>query len=348
MRRVLDGAAEADLIQAARAGDGDAFNRLVAPHARSLHVHCYRMLGSLQDAEDALQETLVRAWRGLAGFGERSSFRRWLYRIATNVCLTALARRRPLPAPPEALPPAPEPDDQIILSPYPDTLLSELPSLEPEPEARYDSRESVQLAFVAAVQLLPPRQRAALLLHDVLGWTADEIAELLETTRAGVNSALQRARETLERRRADGRLELGRAQPAEGIVAEVVSRFVSAWEAADISRLVALLREDALMTMPPAPLLYRGSRVISDFFATVPLEGALDRTRLLITGANGQPAVAVYFPDEESGRHRAYGLMVLVLEDEQIAEIVGFADPSLFPAFGLPAELPNEARLSSR
>jgi RNA polymerase sigma-70 factor, ECF subfamily len=339
MRTETDAAAEADLLAAARAGDDAAFSRLVAPHTRPLHLHCYRMLGSLQDAEDALQETLVRSWRNLDQFGERSSFRRWLYRIATNVCLTALARRKPLPAPPEPLPPAPEADDQILLTPYPDALLSELASTDPEPDARYDTRESVQLAFVAAVQLLPPRQRAALLLRDALGWSADEVADLLETTRAGVNSALQRARETLDRRRAEGRLELGRAVPAEGVAAEVVDRFVEAWEAADVARLAALLREDALMTMPPAPLLYRGPRAIGHFFATVPLAGALDRTRLLTTRANGQPAVAVYFPDDEPGRYRAYGLMVLVLDGDRIAEIVGFSDPSLFPAFGLPGEL---------
>jgi RNA polymerase sigma-70 factor (ECF subfamily) len=340
MRTEMEEAAEANLLAAARAGDDDAFGRLVAPHARALHLHCYRMLGSLHDAEDALQETLVRAWRNLAQFSERSSFGRWLYRIATNVCLTTLARRKPLSVP-EPLPPAPEADDQILLNPYPDALLAELPSTEPEPAARYDTRESVQLAFVATVQLLPARQRAALLLCDVLGWSADEVADLLETTRAAVNSALQRARATLERRRAEGRLELGGAAPAEGVAAELVGRFVEAWEAVDIPRLVALLREDAVMTMPPAPLLYRGSRVIGDFFATVPLEGALDRTRLLSTRANGQPAVAVYFPDE-AGRHRAYGLMVLVLDDDRIAEIVGFADPSLFPAFGLPYELAGE------
>jgi RNA polymerase sigma-70 factor (ECF subfamily) len=333
----MEAAAEANLLAAARAGDDDAFSRLVAPHARALHLHCYRMLGSLHDAEDALQETLVRAWRNLAQFGERSSFGRWLYRIATNVCLTTLARRKPLP--PEPLPPAPEADDQIVLSPYPDALLSELPSGELEPAARYDARESVQLAFLATVQLLPPRQRAALLLRDVLGWSSDEVADVLETTRAGVNSALQRARETLERRRAEGRLELGRSLPAPGIATELVDRFMEAWEAVDIPRLVALLRDDAVMTMPPAPLLYRGPHAIGDFFATVPLEGALDRSRLLATRANGHPAVAVYFPDDDSGSHRAYGLMVLVLDDERIAEIVGFADPSLFPAFGLPAEL---------
>jgi RNA polymerase sigma-70 factor, ECF subfamily len=329
--------AEADLLAAGRAGDSDAFDRLVAPHARALHLHCYRMLGSIHDAEDALQETLLRAWRGLDGFGGRTSFRRWLYRIATNVCLTVLARRKPLPTP-EPLPPAPEADDQIMLSPYPDALLSELPSTEPEPDARYDTRESVQLAFVAAVQLLPPRQRAALLLRDVLGWSADEIADLLETTRAGVNSALQRARETLAHRRAEGRLELDRAVPAEGVAAELAARFVEAWEAVDLPRLAALLREDALMTMPPAPLLFRGPRAIVDFFATVPLQGALDRSRVLTTRANGHPTLAVYFPNE-SGGHSAYGLMVLVTDGDRIAEIVGFADASLFPAFGLPAQL---------
>jgi RNA polymerase sigma-70 factor, ECF subfamily len=338
MRREREATAEADLLAAARAGDDDAFGRLVAPHTRPLHLHCYRMLGSLHDAEDALQETLVRAWRNLAQFGERSSFARWLYRIATNVCLTALARRKPLPALPEPLPPAPEPDDQIVLSPYPDALLSELPSTDPEPDARYDTRESVQLAFVAAVQLLPPRQRAALLLRDVLGWSADEIADLLETTRAGVNSALQRARETLERRRAEGRLELVRAVPAEGVAAEVVARFVEAWEAVDLPQLATLLREDAVMTMPPAPLLFRGPQAIVDFFATVPLEGALDRTRVVTTHANGHPTLAVYFPNE-SGGHSAYGLMVLVTDGDRIAEIVGFADPSLFPVFRLPVEL---------
>jgi RNA polymerase sigma-70 factor, ECF subfamily len=337
MRAEMGTPAEADLLAAGRAGDSDAFGRLVAPHARALHLHCYRMLGSLHDAEDALQETLLRAWRGLDGFSGRTSFRRWLYRIATNVCLTVLARRKPLPAP-EPVPPAPEADDQILLSPYPDALLSELPSTEPEPDARYDTRESVQLAFVAAVQLLPPRQRAALLLRDVLGWSADEIADLLETTRAGVNSALQRARETLAHRRAEGRLELDRAVPAEGVAAELVARFVEAWEAVDLPRLAALLREDALMTMPPAPLLFRGPRAIVDFFATVPLQGALDRTRVLTTRANGHPTLAVYFPNE-SGGHSAYGLMVLVTDGDRIAEIVGFADPSLFPAFGLPAQL---------
>src|SRR5215207_1932772 len=206
MQTEMEAAAEANLLAAARAGDDDAFNRLVAPHTRALHLHCYRMLGSLHDAEDALQETLVRAWRNLAQFGERSSFGRWLYRIATNVCLTTLARRKPLPVP-GPLPPAPEADDQILLNPYPDVLLAELPSTEPEPAARYDTRESVQLAFVAAVQLLPARQRAA------------------------VNSALQRARATLERRRAEGRLTLGRAAPAGGVAAELVGRFVEAWEA---------------------------------------------------------------------------------------------------------------------
>jgi RNA polymerase sigma-70 factor, ECF subfamily len=319
-------------------GGEDAFRSLVEPYRPALHAHCYRMLGSLHDAEDALQETLVRAWRNLTQFGERSSFARWLYRIATNVCLTMLARRMPLPAPPEPLPPSPEADDQILLTPYPDVLLSELPSTEPEPAARYDARESVQLAFVAAVQLLPPRQRAALLLRDVLGWSADEIADLLETTRAGVNSALQRARETLERRRAEGRLELDRAVPAEGVAAELVARFVDAWEAVDLRGLAALLRDDAVMTMPPAPLLFRGPRAIVDFFATVPLEGALDRTRVLSTRANGHPTIAVYFPDE-SGGHCAYGLMVLVAAGDRIAEIVGFADPTLFPAFGLPLAL---------
>ena len=339
MRGVTAGAAsaEAALVAAARVGNEAAFRRLAEPYTRELHVHCYRMLGSLHDAEDALQETLLRAWRHLAGFEARSSFRAWLYRIATNVCLSS-ADRRPDPSPPPQYPSTPE-GEAMFLAPYPDALLDELPSTTPEPGARYDLHESVQLALLAAVQLLPPRQRAVLLLRDVLGFAANEVANLLDTSTASVNSALQRARATLDRRREDGRLDLARTSPPDDIERSLVRRYLDAWESIDITALVALLREDAIMTMPPAPLLFRGRQAIGDFFATVPAGGALDEIRLVETRANRQPALAAYVLDREAGVYRAYGIMVLTLERDAIAEITGFGDPTLFPLFGLPDEL---------
>ena len=197
----------------------------------------------------------------------------------------------------------------------------------------------MQLAFLASVQHLPPRQRAALLLRDVLGFAATEVAELLDTSSASVNSALQRARATLDRRHAEGRLGFGRIAPPDDVERSLVQRYVDAWESVDVPRLVALLREDALMTMPPAPLLFRGRQAIGDFFSTVPAGGALGEIRLLPTRANRQPALAGYVLDREAGVYRAYGLMVLTLEGDAIAEITGFSDPSLFRLYGLPPEL---------
>jgi RNA polymerase sigma-70 factor (TIGR02960 family) len=330
--------AEAALVAAARAGDEAAFGRLTDPYARELHLHCYRMLGSLHDAEDALQETLLRAWRHLAGFESRSSFRAWLYRIATNVCLSAAARRPPEP-PPAVHELTTAEGDAITLAPYPDALLDELESGAAEPDARYDLDESVRLAFLAAVQLLPPRQRAVLLLRDVLGFAAGEVAELIDSSTAGVNSALQRARATLAKRQAEGRLEPGRVQPPDHVQRSLVRRYVEAWESVDVDGLVALLREDVVMTMPPEPLLFRGRRAIGEFFATVPAGGALDKIRLLPTRANREPAVAAYLLDDETRVYLPYGLMVLSLDGDAIAEITGFADPTLFPLFGLPATL---------
>ena len=327
---------EAVLVAAARAGDEAAFRALTEPYRRELHVHCYRMLGSLHDAEDAFQETLLRAWRHLASFEPRSSIRAWLYRIATNVCLTAAARRQREPAPITHDLTTSE-GEAITLAPYPDALLDELSSA--EPGARYDLDESVQLAFLAAVQLLPPRQRAVLLLRDVLGFAAAEVAELTDASTASVNSALQRARATLEQRRRDGRLDRTRTPPPDDVERSLVRRYIEAWQSVDIDALVALLREDAVMTMPPEPLLFRGAQAIGDFFATVPAGGALDEIRLLPTRANRKPALAAYLLDRESGNHQAYGLMVLSLDGDAIAEITGFADPTLFPLFGLPAEL---------
>jgi RNA polymerase sigma-70 factor (ECF subfamily) len=330
--------AEAALVAAARAGDEAAFRALTAPYGRELHVHCYRMLGSLHDAEDAFQETLLRAWRHLASFEPRSTIRAWLYRIATNVCLSTAARRRPEATPVTHDLTTPE-GEALTLAPYPDTLLDELASSAAEPGARYELEESVQLAFVAAVQLLPPRQRAVLLLRDVLGFSAAEVAELIDASTASVNSALQRARATLEQRRLDGRLDLTRTPPSDNVERSLVRRYIEAWQSVDIDALVALLREDAVMTMPPEPLLFRGRQAIGDFFATVPAGGALDQIRLLPTRANRQPAVAAYLLDHEAGVHRGYGLMVLSLDGAAIAEITGFADPTLFPLFGLPAVL---------
>jgi RNA polymerase sigma-70 factor (ECF subfamily) len=294
----------------------DSFRSLTEPYVRELHLHCYRMLGSLHDAEDALQETLLRAWRHYGSLEGRGSVRALLYRIATNVCLTAAARAQ-----------------SSRLAPYPDGLLDELPSEEAGPAARYDLRESVQLAFLAAVQHLPARQRAVLLLHDVLGWSAREVAELLDSTTAAVNSALQRARSTLERRRTD------RQSPPRDVERRPVRRYVEAWDAVDIEGLVALLREDAVLTMPPFPMRYVGRTAIAEFFATVPAGGALDQIRLVEIRANRQPAVAAYVFDPEGRAHRAYGVMVLTLDGDAIATITGFSDPSVFPVFGLPLEL---------
>jgi RNA polymerase sigma-70 factor, ECF subfamily len=227
-------------LAAARAGDQTAFARLTAPYARELHVHCYRMLGSVYDAEDALQETFLRAWRFLGSFEGRSSFRAWLYRVATNVCLTAAARR------PAVRSPTP---DEIVLSPYPDAFLDELPSDVAGPAALYDLRESIELAFLAAIQLLPPRQRAVLILRDVLGWTAREVAELLESSTASVNSALQRAHATMEQRRVEGCLGVDRRRVPDEAERSLLRRYVEAWEAVDIDGLIGVLREDAVMTM---------------------------------------------------------------------------------------------------
>jgi RNA polymerase sigma-70 factor, ECF subfamily len=319
-------AAEAAVVAAARDGDEAAFRSLTEPYARELHVHCYRMLGSTHDAEDALQETLLRAWKSLGRFEPRAPFRAWLYKIATNVCLSAAGRSasKSVPYPMNA-------DGEALLrTPYPDAWLDELRS---EPEVRYDLHESVQLAFLAAIQVLPPRQRAVLLLRDVLGFAADEVAELIDASTASVNSALQRARTTLDRWRAAGRLEIGGTPAPDDVQRSLLRHYVEAWEEVDLDGLLRLLREDAVMTMPPSPLIFEGRDSIVEFFATVPAEGRLDEIALLPTRANGQPAVGAYLGGQ------AYGLMVLTIDGGQIAEITGFTDAELFPVFGLPAEL---------
>ena len=327
----------------AQAGDEHAFRMLTEPHRRELQLHCYRMLGSLQDAEDAVQETLVSAWRGLGGFEERASLRSWLYSIATNRCLNALRdrARRPRPAFPPLPFDVPEPTRRTELTwlqPYPDTLLEALPDDTPGPDARFETREAVGLAFVAAVQRLPDRQRAVLVLRDVLGFRAAEVARMLETTEATVNSALQRARASL-----DARLPPARERapgPGSAREAELAGGFADAFEQGDVDRIVALLTDDAWVTMPPQPLEYHGRAAIAEFFAhTQVARRAGVRTRLVPVRANGQPAFGHYLIDPETGVARAGGVIVLSLEGDRIAAITRFAGPDLLERFGLPPTL---------
>jgi RNA polymerase sigma-70 factor, ECF subfamily len=313
-------AAGGDLVAAARGGDELAFERLTEPLRRGLFLHCYRMLGSLHDADDALQETLLRAWNALGRFEPRAPLRVWLYRIATNVCLTALARRRP------------------ELQPLPDRLLDEQGPVDSGPEAHAERRETVELAFVAAVQALPPRQRAVLLLRDVLGLSAREAAELLETSVAGANSALQRARSTLDRERDAGRLTRPHTPLASADERELVRRFVESWQASDVDGLVRLLADDALLTMPSQPIRVEGREAVGEFLRTRPAGGRLERFRLLATRANGQPAVGLYLDGE------AHAVMALALSSGgAIAALTRFGDPALFEPFGLPMSSPAPA-----
>ncbi len=325
-------------VAAARAGDEGAFGALTLPLQREIHVHCYRMLGSLDDADDALQETLLRAWRQIDHFEPRAPFRAWLYRIATNVCLTMLTRRtRRREVTTTALAATGhEASDALPLDPYPDRLLDELAPFVPGPETTIEHRESVELAFVAAVQLLPPRQRAALLLCDVLGYTAAEVAAMLETSVAEVNSVHQRARSTLAKERTAGRVTHAHARSDTATEQRLVRNLSDAWHAADVPAIVALLTEDALFTMPPQPVRHIGREAIALLLATGPGGGRLDRFRLIPTHANRQPAVAAYFRDSDDGLYRAYAVFVFALAGEAIASLVRFADPGLFVRFGLP------------
>jgi RNA polymerase sigma-70 factor (ECF subfamily) len=314
---------ESALLSAARGGDEQAFERLLERHRRALRVHCYRLLGSFHDAEDALQETSLRAWRGLDRFEPRSPFRAWVYRIATNVCLSALERRARAP---EVLAPE-EAEVASYLQPYPDRLL--------DTDLAVEERESLGLAFVSVMQLLPPRQRAVLVLREVLGWSAKEVVDFLGDSVASVNSALQRAREKLDRERAEGRLARDHAPASSESEARVMKQFIAAWEAVDVDAIVGLLADDAVMTMPPEPMRVVGTDAIGEFFRTVPAAGALERIRLVPTRANGQPAVAAYL-DDEAGAFQAYGIMVFALEGDAVASITGFAGyPELFPELGL-------------
>ena len=332
----------ADLISRARAGDGDAFRELTEPHRRELQVHCYRMLGSFQDAEDALQDTLLAAWQGFAGFEGRASLRTWLYRIATNRCLNARrsASRRSAKEwnIPKVEPPEPTRHGEVVwLEPYPDTLFEGAVDVPPGPEARYEQTESISLAFVTALQVLPPRQLAVLILRDVLGFHASEAAEMLDSTVDSVNSALKRARGSLQRRppTAAGH----ERPPASGSPAEdaIVARFVSAYESADLDALVALLTDDVFVSMPPMPFEYEGRDIVARFCAG--LFGAGRRFDLVPARANGQPAFGAYLRTPAGLRHGT-GLIVLTLAGDRICAMTRFEN-SVLPWFGLPRSLPG-------
>jgi RNA polymerase sigma-70 factor (TIGR02960 family) len=329
-----------DLITRARGGDEHAFRALTDPHRRELQVHCYRMLGSIQDAEDALQDTLVAAWRGLAGFGERASMRTWLYRIATNRCLNArrAAGRRPPQAwnVPGVEPPEPTRLGEVVwLEPFPDTVFEQAQDVPLGPEARYEQTESISLAFVTALQALPPRQLAVLILRDVLGFHASEVAEMLDASVDSVNSALKRARTGLERRRA------AQPPPAAGSPSEsrLVAEFVSAYEAADLDAVVALLTDDVFISMPPMPFEYEGRDVVAGFCALILGPGR--RFDLVPTRANGQPAFGAYLR-APSGTSHGTGLIVLTLAGERISAMTRFEN-GVLPRFGLPRTLPNRS-----
>jgi RNA polymerase sigma-70 factor (ECF subfamily) len=329
----------------ARAGDDEAFRALTEPHRRELQVHCYRILGSLQDAEDAVQETLLSAWRGLAGFEERASLRAWLYRIATNRCLNALrdsGRRQRLMEATGGVTDAPEPSrrpEPIWLQPFPDELLEGLPDRAAGPDARYETKEAVGLAFVSGLQRMPPQQRAVLELRDVLGYRANEVAEMLDSSEAAVNSALQRARAAIE---AMPERPGGATLPDSPAQRELLSRFADTFERGDIDALVELLSEDAWIRMPPAPHEYQGRPAIAAFLRTRgPFRGGGgSRIRLVATRANGQPAFAYYLGDPNAGVARADGLFVLTVVGEEISAITRFGDTGVLPYFGLPRTLP--------
>jgi RNA polymerase sigma-70 factor (ECF subfamily) len=330
------------LLSRAVQGDEDAFRDLTDGYRRELQFHCYRILGSMQDAEDALQETLVSAWRALARFEQRSSLRAWLYRIATNRCLDALrdADRRPPPAPnpPFAAPSPTRMAEPTRLDPYPDALLEGVIDQSPGPEARYETRETIELAFIAALQALPPRQRATLLLRDVLGFHAAEVADMLGSSEDSVKSALKRARSTIEQ--GYGAQAQRRAPPPDSHgERELVRRFADAWVADDIDAVVALLTDDAWIRMPPSPLEYQGHASIGNFLREVATWRGGRCYKLIPTRANTQPAFACYREDEHTPIAHAVGLLVLSLEGEQIAAITNFIDSSVLPRFGLPRTL---------
>ncbi len=321
--------AEQGHLEAARAGDESAFARLVEPHRGELHAHCYRMLGSVHDAEDALQEALLRAWRGLGRFEGRSSLRSWLYKIATNTCLDAIARR-----PKRVLPvdygPAADPHDgpgeplveSVWVEPYPDQRLSVEDGLA-GPDARYEQREAVELAFIVALQHLPANQRAVLILREVLGFSAKEVAELLETTTASVNSALQRARKSVDQKLPEQSQQRTLRALGDDELRRLVDDYVAAWERNDVEAVVSMLTEEATFAMPPLATWFGPRDRIETFLAGYPLSGTW-RWRALPTRANGQPALAFYAWDEDQGAYLRFALNVLTFDGDRIADVTAF------------------------
>jgi RNA polymerase sigma-70 factor, ECF subfamily len=336
---------ERGLLDAARGGDEDAFRRLVEPHRSELHAHCYRMLGSVHDAEDAYQDALLRAWRGLSGFEARSSVRPWLYKIATNTCLTMIARR-----PKRVLPvdygPATDPHsdsgdplpESVWLEPYPDERLG-LEGGPAGPEARYEQREGIELAFVAALQHLPGRQRAALILREVLGFSAREVADALDTTVASVNSALQRARRAVDERLPERTQQATLRALGDDRLREFVERFTDAFESGDVGAILDLLADDATFAMPPYAEWCRGREAIADSWLMP--GGPPPRLRYVPTRANGQLALGTYALDEEAGAYLPVALDVITLRGGLISEILAFRTPGVLRRFGLPDELPR-------
>jgi RNA polymerase sigma-70 factor, ECF subfamily len=323
-----------DTLAAAKRGDEGAFERLVGPFRGELHAHCYRMLGSLHDAEDALQEAMLRAWRGLGRFEGRSSLRSWLYTIATNTCLNAIARR-----PKRVLPvdygPAADPHDapgepvveSVWVEPYPDEMLG-VEDGYAAPEARYEMRESVELAFIAALQHLPPNQRAVLVLREVLGFSAKEVAESLETSVASVNSALQRARAAVEERVPEQTQQETLRTLGDDELRKLVDRYVDAWERNDVEQFAAMLAEDASFAMPPLASWYRTREGIAQWARSWPLSGAW-RWKTIFTRANGQPALAFYAWNEDEQAYLPFGLNVITLRGSEIADVTAFVARSI-------------------
>jgi RNA polymerase sigma-70 factor, ECF subfamily len=341
------------VVAAARAGDESAFAALVERHRTELRVHCYRMLGSFDESEDLVQETFLRAWKNLGGFEGRSTFRTWLYRVATNACLDALngRARRVLPhhlaGPSDLSVSLPPRTDVAWLQPFPDRLWEPVAPSEAEPDAAVVARETIELAFLAAIQHLPPRQRAVLILGDVLGWPAKQTAALLESSVASVNSALQRARATLREHLPERRLEWApSAEPTEQERA-VLRRYMDAVERADLAAVADLLAEDVRATMPPYPMWFQGRDAVVAGLAASWDPGSPDyvgRFRMVPTRANRQPAVATYVRGLDDPAYRAFAIAVLRIEDGRIVEVTAFHDPALFPAFALPTALPPAHR----
>jgi RNA polymerase sigma-70 factor (ECF subfamily) len=338
---MVAGEPDTRLVEAASDGDAEAYRGLVERHGAEIHAHCYRMLGSLHDAEDALQETLLRAWRALPRLSRRSSLRNWLYRIATNVCLDALAHRQKRALPIDHMAPAARDDDpgeplaeSAWIDPYPD---GELEDGLAAPEARYERREAVELAFIAALQHLPPRQRAVLVLREVLGFSAREVAETMDTTVASVNSSLQRARATVEKRLPERSQQATVRSLGSARVRRLVDRFIDAFERGDVDGILAMLTQDATFAMPPYARLHRGRQAIaaSWLMPAVPCS----ELRYLPASANGQPAVGTYRWDEADGSFQPLALDVLTLRDESIDVVTAFRTPLILARFGLPAEL---------